>query len=176
MKRSVGWQRRDKLNSSEDILLLLQVQVSEIILQNGPVRNWQFVFKFKNLLHLEKDATLTMKSEAGRAAVTLSVELGHVLSAPCQCVRKFRNGPSRQRRQEKRASARESEKDTGTGATEKVQDEPNTENVKTSNTAEQAGQADSKLGDNMIIPDEVCNDEDYEFASVVIEVTSVCSI
>jgi hypothetical protein len=136
-----------------------------------------FVFKFKNLLHLEKDATLTMKSEAGRAVVTLSVELGHVLSAPLHFMRKPRNGPSRQRRRDKRASARQSEKDTGKEATEKVQDEPNNENVKTFNTAEQAGQAYFELGDNsMMIPDEVCKDEDYEVAPVVSEATSVCSI
>ena len=36
------------------------------------------------------------------------------------------------------------------------------ENVKTSNTAEQAA---SILGDkNMIVPDQVCKDEDYEVA------------
>ena len=136
-----------------------------------------FVFKFKNLLHLEKDATLTMKSEAGRAVVTLSVELGHVPSAPLHFMRNPRNSPSRQRRRDKRAAARQSEKDTGKEATEKVQDEPNNENVKTFNTAEQAGQADFELGDNsMMIPDEVCKDEVYEIAPVVSEATSVCSI
>ena len=36
--------------------------------------------KFKNLLFAEKDATLTLKSEAGRAYITLSLDLGHVLS------------------------------------------------------------------------------------------------
>jgi hypothetical protein len=40
-----------------------------------------FYFKFKNLLRAEKDAVLTFKSEAGRAFVTLSLDLGHVLSA-----------------------------------------------------------------------------------------------
>jgi hypothetical protein len=89
-----------------------------------------FVFKFKNLLHLEKDASLTMKSEAGRAVVTLSVELGHVLSAPLHFKRKPRNSPSKQRRREKRAAARQSEKDTGNEASEKMQNEPLTENVK----------------------------------------------
>ena len=39
-----------------------------------------FYVKFKNLLRAEKDATLTLKSEAGRAFVTLSLDLGHVLS------------------------------------------------------------------------------------------------
>ena len=40
-----------------------------------------FDFKFKNLMFAEKDATLTLKSEAGRVQVSLSVDLGHVLSA-----------------------------------------------------------------------------------------------
>ena len=169
--------RRDELDASEDILPLLQVMVSEIIITMALSEMDSFEFKFKNHLHLEKDATLTMKSEAGRAVVTLSVELGHVLSAPLHFMRKPRNGPSRQRRRDKRASARQSEKDTGKEATEKVQDEPNNENVKTFNTAEQAGQAYFELGDNsMMIPDEVCKDEDYEVAPVVSEATSVCSI
>ena len=38
-----------------------------------------FYFKFKNLLLAEKDATLTIKSEEGRAQVTLFVDLGHLL-------------------------------------------------------------------------------------------------
>ena len=125
-------------------------------------------------MHLEKDATLTMKSEAGRAVVTLSVELGHVLSAPLHCVRKPRNGPSRQRRRERRAVARQSEEDTGKKATEKVQDKPMNENVMTPNSAEQAGLI--VCDKNMVVPDEVCKDEDYEVAPLVSEETSVCSI
>ena len=39
-----------------------------------------FYSKFKNLLCAEKNATLTLKSEAGKAFVTLSLDLGHVLS------------------------------------------------------------------------------------------------
>ena len=71
-------------------MLLLQVQVSEIILTMALLEIDSFVLKFKNLLHLEKDASLTKKSEAGRAVVTLSVELGHVLSAPLHFKRKPR--------------------------------------------------------------------------------------
>ena len=66
-----------------------------------------FYVKFKHLLRAEKDATLTLKSEAGRAFVTLSLDLGHVFSEqdlhPCGP----RNGPARIRRREKRAAARE---------------------------------------------------------------------
>ena len=66
-----------------------------------------FFVKFKNLLHAEKDATLTLKSDAGRAFVTLSVDLGHVLSEPGLQQLRPRNGPARQRRREKRAADRQ---------------------------------------------------------------------
>ena len=39
-----------------------------------------FYFKFKKLLFAEKDANLVIKSEGGLAHVSLSVDLGHVLS------------------------------------------------------------------------------------------------
>ena len=66
-----------------------------------------FYVKFKNLLRAEKDATLTIKSEAGRASITLSVDLGHVLSEPgLPHQHRPWNGPSRQRRREKRAAVR----------------------------------------------------------------------
>ena len=72
-----------------------------------------FVLKFKNLLYSEKDATLTLKSEAGRAVVTLCVELGHVHSAPehGHLGPGPGNGPARQRRRARRAAARQSVKE-----------------------------------------------------------------
>ena len=67
-----------------------------------------FFVKFKHLLRGEKDATLTLKSEAGRASVTLSLDLGHVLSEQgLHPPHGSRNGPARIRRREKRAAARE---------------------------------------------------------------------
>ena len=67
-----------------------------------------FYVKFKHLLRAEKDATLTLKSEAGRAFVTLTLDLGHVLSEQDLRPRGgSRNGPARVRRREKRAAARE---------------------------------------------------------------------
>ena len=67
-----------------------------------------FYVKFKNLLYSEKDATLTLKSEAGRALVTLSLDLGHVHSGREHPRHSsgHRNGPARQHRREKRAAAR----------------------------------------------------------------------
>ena len=58
-----------------------------------------FYFKFKNLLLSEKDATLTVKSEAGRIYVSVSVDLGHVLSE---------HGPPR-RHNHRRKSKRENQ-------------------------------------------------------------------
>ena len=51
-----------------------------------------FNFKFKNLLHAEKDVILTIKSEAGQAHVSLSQDLGHVHTLPFKCSRNPRNG------------------------------------------------------------------------------------
>ena len=72
----------------------------------------RFYFKFKNLLFAGKDASLNMKSEGGRATVTLSLDLGHVHDQRQQFHRS-RNGPARQRRREKRAASR-SEKEHNT--------------------------------------------------------------
>ena len=63
-----------------------------------------FYIKFKSLLNQEKDAVLTLKSESGRAQVTLSVELGHVLSDHLHHYPI--NSTSRARRRQKRTNAR----------------------------------------------------------------------
>ena len=93
-----------------------------------------FYFKFKNLLQAEKDATLTIKSEAGRASVTLSLDLGHVLSGQGQLPHRSRGGTARERRREKRAAAR-SEKEHATTVTNQVQAE------ETTNAAEESSEA-----------------------------------
>ena len=71
-----------------------------------------FFLKFKNLLLAEKDATLVLKSEAGRASVSLSLDLGHVFSGQDELPGGPRNGPARQRRREKREAARNLNIDT----------------------------------------------------------------
>ena len=58
-----------------------------------------FYYKFKNLFRAEKDATLTLKSEVGRAVITMSVNLGHYHHP--------RYWPARQRQHEKHAAASE---------------------------------------------------------------------
>ena len=67
-----------------------------------------FYIKFKNLVYSGKDANLTVKSEAGKVSVILSLDLGpvhhgrHGHLSP----QRSRNGLSRQRRREKRAADR----------------------------------------------------------------------
>ena len=76
-----------------------------------------FYFKFKNLILAEKNATLTLKSEAGRAQVTLSVDLGHLLpEANPHQPHRGRNSPARQRRRERRAAARHDAKEAAKSA------------------------------------------------------------
>ena len=62
-----------------------------------------FICKFKQLLHSGMNAHLDIKTEAGKAIVTLTAEVD---VHPHHRVQS-RNGPSRQRRREKRAAARE---------------------------------------------------------------------
>ena len=66
-----------------------------------------FILKFKRLLLSGRDATLVIKSNAGKAEVSLNVVLGDVPPPPDQQdLQQSRNGPSRQRRRIRRAEAR----------------------------------------------------------------------
>ena len=66
-----------------------------------------FILKFKNLLISGRNATLVIKSNAGKAEVSLNVELGQVLPPHVQHQhQRSRDGPSRQRRKLRRAEAR----------------------------------------------------------------------
>ena len=141
-----------------------------------------FYVKFKNLLHAEKDATLTLKSEAGRASISLSLDLGHVHSEHGQLPSsRNRNGPARQRRREKREAVR-SEKLSAEkveledeASTEKVEDEPSTQNSNAEKATEtkEAVQAkepnilEKETTEQVKHPvkeldDEVCPDEVYQ--------------
>ena len=70
-----------------------------------------FIVKFKNLLIAGRIGTLTIKTEAEKAAVNLHVDLGDVLLPPDQHQHHHhhgsRNGPARQRRRNRRAAERE---------------------------------------------------------------------
>ena len=62
------------------------------------------VNKFKALLNAGKNAHLSLKSEAGKAFVSLSVEIEQ--NEASRLYRPARNGPARQRRRERRELAR----------------------------------------------------------------------
>mgnify|MGYP006062008463 CR=1 FL=1 len=71
-----------------------------------------------------------MKAEAGRAFVTLTLDLGHVLSEHEQLQpRGPRNGPARQRRREKRAAARADAENALAEGVEEAKDIQQTEKV-----------------------------------------------
>jgi hypothetical protein len=114
-----------------------------------------------------------------RFPVILSVELGHVFCTPVIYPRPPRNSPSRQRRQDRRAAARHSAEEASKedAHVEEKEDfaEPLTEKVKEPiEEGSSAEQVTSKPCENsMIIPDEVCHNEDYEIAPVAI---SICSV
>ena len=127
-----------------------------------------FLFKFKNLLHAEENATLTFKSEAGRAQVTLCVDLGHVLSGPGPHLHHGAgNGTSRSRRRERRAVARQlaaAEADQVDKFTKKDKTE---EVLSADKTVEAEEVADATVtvaptSNSGEVIDEFCPDEHYE--------------
>ena len=64
-----------------------------------------FIVKFKTLLLSGKNATLLMKSNHGKAEVSLHAELGDVPLVPAHSKHPgSRDGPSRQRRRQRRAA------------------------------------------------------------------------
>ena len=69
-----------------------------------------FIVKFKTLLLSGKKSTLVIKSNNGKAEVSLDVELGEVIPPPHHRGHGSRDGPSRQRRRQRRAAAREVQK------------------------------------------------------------------
>ena len=124
-----------------------------------------FYFKFKNLLLAEKNASLTLKSEAGRAEVTLSVDLGHLLlEAGPQKAQSGRHGPARKRRREVRAAARlQAEAGQASKSVEHADKELVTEKVKDDKKNEMAENAPKEGHKKVIeeVTDEVCSNKDY---------------
>ena len=82
-----------------------------------------FILKFKSLLQAGRNASLTVKAEAGKASVSLHVNLGDVL--PPEFLQQHRhgsrNGPARQRRRERRATARKEKAKSAVEANEVVE-------------------------------------------------------
>ena len=66
-----------------------------------------FIYKFKHLWKSGRSASLSLKSDAGKAQVTLHVDLDDPQLLPVQHPVRSRNGLSRQRRRIRRAAERE---------------------------------------------------------------------
>ena len=62
-----------------------------------------FIYKFKNLWQTGRNASLSLKSNYGKVEAHLGVELGEAFAPVFQ---RSKNGPSRQKRRERRAAAR----------------------------------------------------------------------
>ena len=121
-----------------------------------------FIAKFKSLLLSGRNATLQIKSHAGKAEVNLCVELGDVSHPPAQHPHHQwpRNGPSRQRRRLRRAAEREAEKvaenaepsaEEATGGVKSQAEEANIPSKDTTNETE-----------SETLQDEFCTDESFE--------------
>ena len=65
-----------------------------------------FIYKFKHLWKSGRSASLSLKSDAGKAQVTLHVDLDDPQLLPVQNPVRSRNGPARQRRRIRRAAER----------------------------------------------------------------------
>jgi hypothetical protein len=125
-----------------------------------------FILKFKTLLLSGKKATLVLKSDNGKAEVSLNVELGEVPPPPVhhRCQRN-RDGPSRQRRRERRAAASKAENAlkvvdiNQSRAAEAISVDKETENKK----------------EHDILEDEFCSDDSFkEKCSCPLEEEVVC--
>jgi hypothetical protein len=132
------------------------VKISEVTMAQAEIDS--FILKFKNLLLSGRNATLVMKSNAGKAEVSLNVDLGHVPPLPVQHQEhRSRDGPSRQRRRLRRAQACTDSK--AEEASEVIDDE--------SIAAVQAMSAkDNVIGidhtEPKVLEDEFCSDEIFE--------------
>jgi hypothetical protein len=113
-----------------------------------------FILKFKRLLLSGRDATLVIKSNAGKAEVSLNVVLGDVPPPPDQQhLQQSRNGPSRQRRRIRRTEARKAEADEAKKAGD---DKSNTEEVIKIDTVQEK---DTSPVINKTLEDEFCSDD-----------------
>jgi hypothetical protein len=129
-----------------------------------------FILKFKNLWRAGKNANLTIKSIAGKAHVSLNVELDDNPADLDQHQHGngngSRNGPARQRRRLRRAAARQAEKATDAVNEEEAENATvEKENTENSSVAVKAivDQPTSTTTDNVMgdLVDEFCSEEEY---------------
>ena len=129
-----------------------------------------FIFKFQNLCRAGKDAKLSFSSNKGRTTVNLNLELGSPPPLPGQHPlhvhpQKHRNGPSRERRRQKRADIRRKDAEQALASL-------STEELEVLAIAEKAEQDAPRVGsiDNCEIQvngsnepnDEICSDSEYQ--------------
>ena len=124
-----------------------------------------FVFKFKNLLHCKKNASLAIKAEDGRVHIDLSVELEPIdVSATVPGFRHFktRNSPSMQRWRAKRAAARLSEEEES-GKEVSAEGSASTKNSEVVDATEEVVSRANKetIVVDTVTLDEVCTDKVY---------------
>ena len=129
-----------------------------------------FIVKFKSLLLSGRNATLEIKSNAGKAEVNLRVELGDVSCPPAQHPHHLRprNGPAKQRRRMRRAAEREVQEAAQATETAKVIAEEATQTVGNGGQAEGAvlPEKDTAIAnESEILRDEFCSDESFENSS-----------
>ena len=127
-----------------------------------------FILKFKNLWRAGKNANLTIKSLAGKAHVSLNVELDDNPADLDQhqhgkLRNGSRNGPARQRRRLRRAAACQAEKATeaeeeAENATVEKESTENCVAVKAIVNQTTSTTTDNVMGD---LVDEFCSEEEY---------------
>ena len=132
-----------------------------------------FIFRCKSLLLSGRNATLLIKSDAGKAEVNLTVELPDVsLPEHLQHRRGPRNGPSRERRKLRRAAAaKEAEKATEIEASignEDTAEEEVTEGATNPEKGKVNTSAKNKTLEGVeseTLKDEFCSNESFEITS-----------
>ena len=156
---------------SQGFIIISEVKMSEID---------SFIGKFKHLWYSGRSASLLINSEAGKAKVTLSVELGDAPHPPAHSQQRSRNGPARQRRRVRREVARDNDQAEEASSTVDVNlaaEKAENENIQ---SAEKAVKSDAEkaiddqtnknenlnagkanVEANMNVLDEVCCDDIY---------------
>ena len=118
-----------------------------------------FILKFKNLLLSGRNAMFVIKSNAGKAEVSLNVELGLVPPPPAHHQdHRSLDGPSRQRRRLSRAQAR-----SGAAQAEEVIDVQ----VQTAAEAKES-EKDLVQTEPETLKDEFCLDDTFEKQAVLL--------
>ena len=133
-------------------------------------------------MYAEKDVKLTLKCEAGSAQLTLSQDLGHVLSERPLYPQHPRNWPSQQRCRARRAEACSQQaageavginEETEQVSVEKVVEKPSADKALEKSSVQEAVAAEKavSIDDTTVISkeveDEICNYEEYVEQAII---------